>query len=83
MIVRGTEESDLAVIPGSPANKAGLVENDIILEVNGEKINEEYSLSKDIQKRKPGEEVELKIYHQGEEKIVKIILEEYSKPAEQ
>ena len=82
LIVRGTEESDLAVIPGSPANKAGLVENDIILEVDGERIDEEHSLSRSIQKHKPGDEVELKVYHQGEEKIVKVILEEYNKPTE-
>lgn len=80
LIVRGATESDLAIIPGSPANKAGLVENDIILEVNQEKIIEEYSLSMAIQKYKPGDEIELKVYHQGEEKIVKVILEEYNKP---
>jgi len=83
LIVRGPEESDLAVIPGSPANKAGLAENDIILEVNGEKINEEYSLSRAIQKHQPGDEIELKVYHQGEEKIIKVILEEYNKPTEE
>jgi len=83
LIVRGLGESDLAIIPGSPANKAGLVENDIILEVNGEKINEEYSLSRAIQKYKPGDEVELKVFHQGEEKIIKVILEEYNKPVEE
>jgi len=80
LIVRGAIESDLAILPGSPANKAGLMENDIILEVNGEKINEEYSLSRAIQKHKPGEEIELKVYHQSEEIIVKVILEEYGKP---
>jgi len=82
LIVRGLKESDLAIIPGSPANKAGLVENDIILEANGEKINEEYSLSRAIQEYNPGDEVELKVFHQGEEKIVKVILEEYNKPTE-
>jgi len=82
LIVRGPKESDLAVIPGSPANKAGLVENDIILEVDKEKITEEYSLSKAIQKHQPGDEIELKVYHQGEEKIINLILEEYNKPTE-
>ena len=32
--------TDFAVIPGSPADKAGLVENDVILEIHGEKIDE-------------------------------------------
>jgi len=77
LIVRGDSVTELAVIPGSPANKAGLVENDIILEMNGQKITEEKPLVKEIQKYKPGEELNLKIYHQGEEKTVKVVLEEY------
>jgi len=35
-----------------------------------------------IQEYNPGDEVELKVFHQGEEKIVKVILEEYNKPTE-
>ncbi|MCH7759077.1 trypsin-like peptidase domain-containing protein [Patescibacteria group bacterium] len=77
LIIRGRRDIDLAVIPGSPANKAGLVENDIILELNGEKITEERSLAKEIQKYKPGDAVELKVLHQGEEKTVTAVLEEY------
>jgi len=77
LIIRGEQATDLAIIPGSPANKAGLVENDIILEIEGKKIDSENSLAKEIQKFKPGEEINLKIYHQGEEKTIKVILEEY------
>jgi len=77
LIVRGQTITELAVIPGSPANKAGLLENDIILEINNEKITETKSLAKEIQKYQPSEEIELKIYHQGKEKIIKVILEEY------
>lgn len=77
LIVRGQARIELAVIPGSPANKAGLVESDIILEMNDQKITEKNSLAKEIRKYQPGDEVELKIYHQGEEKIIKVILEEY------
>ncbi|MDA2922609.1 PDZ domain-containing protein [Patescibacteria group bacterium AH-259-L07] len=35
------------------------------------------SLAKQIQKYQPGDEVELKILHDGEEKTVTAILEEY------
>ena len=77
LIVRGQARTELAVIPGSPANKAGLVEGDIILEMNDQKITEKSPLAKEIRKHQPGDEVELKIYHQGEEKIIKVILEEY------
>ena len=76
LIIRGEERTDLAVIPGSPADKAGLVENDIILEVNGEKIDQNYPLMKAIAKFKPGDEITLKVLHKGEEKEVKVRLEE-------
>ena len=76
LIIRGEEKTDLAVIPGSPADKAGLVENDIILEVNGEKIDQNYPLMKAIAKFKPGDEITLKVLHKGEEKEVKVRLEE-------
>jgi serine protease Do len=77
LILRGKNPEDLAIVPGSPADKAGLLENDIILEINGQKIDEQHTLAKEIQKYKPGETVELKVLSKGKEKIVKVTLEEY------
>jgi len=76
LIIHGENIEDLAIIPGSAADKAGLVENDIILEINGEKIDQKNTLNKLILKYKPGDEIELKVLHRGEEKIVKVKLEE-------
>ena len=76
LIVRGETRMDLAVVPGSPADKAGLVENDIILEVNGEKVTQENNLARLLAKYKPNEIVRLKIYHKGEEKEVEALLSE-------
>jgi serine protease Do len=76
LIVKGAKPEDLAVVPGSPADKAGLVENDIILELNGEKVDDNHSLARMLAKSEPGQEVELKIWHKGEEKTVKVKLEE-------
>ncbi len=75
LIIRGETPTDLAVTPGSPADKGGLVENDIILEVDGEKVTERNQLVDIIMDYSPGDEVELKIYHKGEEKTVKVKLE--------
>lgn len=77
LILRGKNPEDLAITPGGPADKAGLVENDIILEVNKQKIDETHTLAKEIQKYKPGDTVELKVLSKGKEKIVKVTLEEY------
>jgi len=76
LILRGQTPTELAVVPGSPADKADLIENDIILEVNGQKLDEDHQLTSEISKYSPGEEIELKIYHKGEEKKVKVKLEE-------
>lgn len=77
MITRGDNISDLAVIPGSPADKANLRENDIILSVNDKEVNADNSLAKLIQQFSPGDEIKLKIWRQGEEKEVMVKLEEY------
>jgi serine protease Do len=76
LIVRGENPTDLAVIPGSPADKAGLAENDIILEVNGQKIDSNHPLVNAITGFKPGDEITLRVAHKGEEKDVKITLAE-------
>jgi serine protease Do len=74
LIIRGEKMSDLAVTPGSPADKTGLMENDIILEVNGKKVNSRNQLSDLISKYKGGDKIKLKIYHKGKEKEVEVQL---------
>jgi len=76
LVVRGDRVTDFAVIPGSPADKAGIVENDVILEIDGEKINEKNSLSGLIAKHNVGDSVILKIWHKGETKDVPLVLAE-------
>lgn len=75
LVIRGETFEDLAVIPGSPADKAGIVENDIILEINGTKLDGEKRLQSEIQKYNVGDEIRLKILSKGQEKEVKIVLE--------
>ncbi len=76
LVVRGEKQGELAVLPGSPADKAGIVENDIILEVNGVKVQGKNTLSKLIRDKKVGDVITLKILHKGEMKEVKVKLEE-------
>lgn len=76
LISRGEKAEDLAVIPGSPANKAGLLEGDIILEVDGQKLDDKTSLTHVISRKKAGDQVQLKVLSRGEEKTVTVTLEE-------
>jgi serine protease Do len=76
LIVRGQNVTDFAVLPGSPADKAGLVENDIILQVNGAKIDENNTLSALLSNYSPGDTVTLRVYHKGQEESVKVTLGE-------
>lgn len=75
LIIRG-EKRELAVVPGSPADKAGLLENDIILEVNGIKIDKDNTLAEIIARYRPGEEVTLRVLSKGREKNIKVTLGE-------
>ncbi len=75
LVARGDTAGDLAVLPGSPADKAGIIENDIILEADGKQLNESYALSDAIAAKKPGDSIALKIFHKGEVKTINVKLE--------
>ncbi len=76
LIVRGQNAGEVAIVPGSPADKAGLVENDIILKVNNVKVDENNPLANILSKSKVGDEITLRIMHDGKEKQVKVRLEQ-------
>jgi len=77
LIIRGDRTTDLAIVPGSPADKAGLRENDVLLSLNGKPINQDNSLSQMIAGFNPGDKIELEIYSQGQSKKVIVTLEKY------
>lgn len=76
LVVKGENPEDLATVPGSPADKAGLEENDIIFEADGEKITQDNPLAMIIARRKPGDILRLRVLHEGREKDTVVVLEE-------
>lgn len=76
LVLRGERMTDFAVIPGSPADKAGIVENDIILEINGTKVDKNNGLADLISRYDVGDEISLKVWHKGDLKEVRVKLEE-------
>lgn len=65
-VVRGQNTGEVAVVSESPADKAGIKENDIILEVDGVRIVGGDKLTEAIGKHKIGDEVKLKVWRKGE-----------------
>jgi serine protease Do len=69
-------QNELAVLPDSPAARAGLREGDIILKFGGTNVDEKNTLSSLISKHKVGDKVNLTIYRDGREQTVEVTLEE-------
>jgi S1-C subfamily serine protease len=74
LIARGETPEDLAVVPGSPADKAGLVENDIVLELDGKKLDGTKSFASLLRGYKVGDTISLTVLHKGQEKKVEVTL---------
>jgi membrane-associated protease RseP (regulator of RpoE activity) len=64
------------VVVDSPADDAGLERGDVITRVNGRPVNEAHPLSERILAYEPGDEVELKILRDGEERFIDVQLGE-------
>jgi serine protease Do len=75
LILKGSK-GEVAITKDSPAEKAGLLEKDVILELNGEKITQQNSLSKMISKYNPADKITLKILRDGKEMLVDATLAE-------
>ncbi len=64
-----------AIIAGSPAEKAGLKEKDVIVEIGGVKLDSKNTLVSILGRRRVGESVEIKIIRDGNEQAVTAVLE--------
>src|SRR5690349_20372045 len=70
------------VTPGSPAAKAGIERGDIILDLNGQPVNQPDDLSLNISELSPGSTVHLKISRNGATRTVDVTLDELTESAE-
>ncbi len=76
LVARGETIRDFAVMPGSPADKAGIMENDILLEIDGVQIDADHSLVSLLSQYSPNDVVTLKVWHKGDTKDMKVVLGE-------
>lgn len=68
--------NDLAVLPGSPAAKAGLKEGDIIVKIRDDEIAQGRSMVGIISKYNPGDKVLITYIRDGKEHKVEVVLAE-------
>lgn len=71
-----SDEKNPAVVPGSPADKAGLKKGDIIAEMNGERITHENPLALVLRNYRAGDTVTLKVIRDKDEITVNATLSE-------
>ncbi|HBG81491.1 TPA: hypothetical protein DDW69_01480 [candidate division CPR2 bacterium] len=65
-----------ALKPGSPAEKAGIKENDIITKINDTKIDAKHSLSSTVREHSVGETIKITLIRDSKEMKVDVKLEE-------
>ena len=75
----GVDQGSLVreVVVDSPAYKAGLKMNDVIVEFNGHTINNSRKLPKEVVYTTSGEEVSIKLVREGKTKTVVVILQPF------
>ncbi|MFM7088642.1 MAG: S1C family serine protease [Candidatus Paceibacterota bacterium] len=76
LVKAGSAPGDLAVLPGSPAEKAGILEGDLILEIDGKKIDADTSLASVIRGKRIGDTVRVTLLREGLERNLSLRLEQ-------
>jgi S1-C subfamily serine protease len=75
LVVRGETAADLAVMPGSPAARAGIVENDIILKIDDVELTTDTSLATVLRRYVPGDTVTITRWQPDGEEELRVTLE--------
>ena len=81
MSYQATGAMVVGVTENSPAEKAGLKEDDVITAVDGKEIAYVSDLTSYIASRDPGDEITLTIERDGEEKEIKVTVGEQTQKA--
>jgi serine protease Do len=71
------DDKNLAITKNGPADKAGLKINDIILEINNQKIDQNTEIRKFIQKFRVGDKIILKVLRNNQQLEINMTLENF------
>lgn len=69
----------VSVVEGSPAQRAGIQEEDVITKIDGQRVasNDEQSITRILLEKRVGQSVSVTFWREGQEKVVNITLEKY------
>jgi serine protease Do len=73
-IAPSSDPTNPSVVPGSPADQAGLGANEVITQLNGTNIDQQHSLTSLLDQHKPGDTVKLTVLDNGSYKSVSVTL---------
>ena len=76
LILKGTGASSPGVVAGSAAAKVGLKEGDVILEINGNRIDQDHSLASRLKDYNPNDVVKMKVMTGAETREITVTLGE-------
>lgn len=76
-LITSSTDNQPAITLDSPADRAGLRDGDIILEINAQKINDQISLVQIVQKYRPGQTIGLRVQRGLKQLILKATLDEF------
>lgn len=76
LVIRDHMPDSVAVVPGSPAQKAGIKENDIITHIHGRQLGPDSDLTDTLQQYHIGDQIDLTILRGKETMPVVVTLEE-------
>lgn len=76
LVAKGQLSGEDAVVAGSPADKAGIKEGDILLTINDQQITTDQPLASLVAQYKVGDEVTIKLQRDGKERTITAKLEE-------
>ncbi len=75
LLVGGSQNGEgSAVVTDSPADKAGLKTGDVLLDVDGMRLDDQHPLSSLIAKRRAGDTVHIRILRDDVERVVPVVL---------
>ncbi|GAB3538083.1 DegQ family serine endoprotease [Noviherbaspirillum agri] len=72
-----------AVEKGGPAHKAGIVPGDVILSLNGQKVETSADLARLVAGTKPGTAVDIEVWRKGSSAVVKATVDKLEEPPQE